>query len=79
MRSHLLRFLCSWWRPVKRVSPRQLREQLRPPAPPLVLDVRTNDEFARGHIAGAGLVPVDELEQRIGELASYREQSVVTV
>ena len=34
----------------------------------LVLDVRTPAEFASGHIPNAHLIPVDELEDRLGEL-----------
>src|SRR5437867_13442014 len=33
-----------------------------------VLDVRTPAEYANGHIPNAHLVPVDELEDRLGEL-----------
>src|SRR5438128_1222385 len=33
-----------------------------------VLDVRTPAEFSNGHIPNAHLVPVDELEDRLGEL-----------
>lgn len=33
-----------------------------------LIDVRTEAEYARGHIPGALLVPVDELRQRLGEL-----------
>ena len=33
-----------------------------------VLDVRTPAEFANGHIPNAHLIPVDELEDRLGEL-----------
>jgi rhodanese-related sulfurtransferase len=43
---------------------------------PLVLDVRTRGEFAQGHIEGAALIPVQELQARLGELAPYRDQTV---
>lgn len=33
-----------------------------------LIDVRTEAEYARGHIPGVLLVPVDELRQRLGEL-----------
>ncbi len=33
-----------------------------------VLDVRTPQEFAEGHIPGATLIPLQELEGRLGEL-----------
>ena len=35
-----------------------------------VLDVRTREEYASGHIPRARLVPLDELERRLGELPS---------
>lgn len=34
----------------------------------LVLDVRTPEEFATGHLEGALLIPVQELSQRLGEV-----------
>ncbi len=43
---------------------------------PLVLDVRTAREFAGGHVEGAVLVPVQELQRRLGELAQYKDQPV---
>lgn len=33
-----------------------------------LLDVRTPEEFAAGHVPGAINIPVDQLEQRLGEL-----------
>ena len=33
-----------------------------------LVDVRTPEEFAAGHIAGAVNIPVQELDRRIGEL-----------
>ena len=38
-----------------------------------VLDVRPAEEFAAGHIPGARSIPVDELEERLGELPEDRE------
>lgn len=35
-----------------------------------VLDVRTADEFASGHVAGAVNIPVAELGHRMGEVAA---------
>jgi NADPH-dependent 2,4-dienoyl-CoA reductase/sulfur reductase-like enzyme/rhodanese-related sulfurtransferase len=39
---------------------------------PFLLDVRTPQEFAAGHIPGAVNVPVDDLRSRLGELPSNR-------
>jgi metal-sulfur cluster biosynthetic enzyme/rhodanese-related sulfurtransferase len=44
----------------------------------VVLDVRTEAEFANGHIPGATLVPVDELEDRLGELPPPDARLLVT-
>jgi NADPH-dependent 2,4-dienoyl-CoA reductase/sulfur reductase-like enzyme/rhodanese-related sulfurtransferase len=43
------------------------------PSPPLILDVRTREEFAAGNIPGAVNIPVDELRGRLAELARDRE------
>lgn len=39
----------------------------------LVLDVRPLLEYRQGHIAGARSIPVEELEQRLAEVALYRQ------
>lgn len=43
----------------------------------LLLDCREADEFALVKIAGATLLPMSELQARVGELDPYREQDVV--
>ena len=43
---------------------------------PLLVDVRTLEEYAGGHIPGAVNVPVDELRSRLGELPRDREVAV---
>ena len=43
----------------------------------IVLDVRTPQEFAEGHVPGAINIPHEELEARIGELESARDADVV--
>lgn len=35
---------------------------------PFILDVRTAGEFSGGHIEGAALIPISELQKRLGEL-----------
>ena len=44
---------------------------------PLILDVRTPREFAAGHLADAVLIPVQELQRRLGELSSRRQDPVL--
>jgi len=46
---------------------------------PLILDVRTPEDFAQGHIPGAVNIEVTELPRRVEELVSYLEKPVVTV
>jgi rhodanese-related sulfurtransferase len=43
----------------------------------LLLDVRTREEFASGHIAGALLIPVQELERRMDELEDSRTKTII--
>ena len=43
---------------------------------PLVLDVRTPGEFQQGHLPDATLIPVQELAQRVNEIAAYRNRNV---
>ncbi len=43
----------------------------------LLLDVREPEEFAAASIGGARLVPLGELEQRLSELAEWKERPIV--
>ena len=47
----------------------------------LLLDVRTLEEFdgPLGHLDGALLIPVQELEARIGELSPHRNKTIVAI
>lgn len=36
----------------------------------ILIDVRTAEEFAEGHIAGAVNIPVDDIERRLAEIPS---------
>ena len=39
----------------------------------LLLDVRSGDEFARGHLPGSINIPIDQVEQRMSELSETAE------
>jgi adenylyltransferase/sulfurtransferase len=43
----------------------------------LLLDVRDSDEFEKAHIEGSTLVPLSQVEARLGELEGWRERPVV--
>ncbi|GGX37905.1 rhodanese-like domain-containing protein [Undibacterium squillarum] len=45
----------------------------------LVLDVRSAEEFATGHLPKAKNIPLQELAQRIAELEKSRNNVVITV
>lgn len=44
---------------------------------PLILDVRTPNEFFEGYIPGAKLIPVQQLADRVGEIEAYKNTPVV--
>ncbi|MFT6508200.1 rhodanese-like domain-containing protein [Colwellia polaris] len=44
---------------------------------PLVLDVRSADEFAEGHIAGAINISHDEINANLSKIMAYKDQTVV--
>lgn len=45
----------------------------------VVLDVREHAEWERGHILGAKHVPVKQIENRLPDLAKYRDARVIVV
>jgi uncharacterized membrane protein YdjX (TVP38/TMEM64 family) len=77
----LLPALIRRWRGPERLTPHQLHMRLSQDASTLVLDVRSPEEFAGelGHIDGAVLLPLPELEGRLSELAHHRGRPMVTV
>ncbi len=63
--------------PFEDVTREELRAQIDGPAPPLVLDVRTPEEYAAGHVPGAVNLPHDQTAARIEELRSYQGRTIV--
>ena len=55
------------------ISPADMAALLHKEPAPLVLDVRSQSEFAEGHLPGARLIPHDELDQRLTELGPPRD------
>lgn len=58
---------------VPTITASELNEKLKFGKHPLVLDVRQPEEFRTGHISGAKLIPLNELQRRIKELPKGRE------
>ena len=45
----------------------------------IIIDVRTPEEYAQGHIIGAKNIPIDKLESRLQELSIYKDQEIYLV
>lgn len=65
--------------PYKNISVEELKSRLDNKEDLVLLDVRTPGEFdgPLGHLEGAILIPVHELEFRIDELDDYQERSII--
>jgi rhodanese-related sulfurtransferase len=55
----------------------QLLQRQQAGQAPMLLDVRSADEYRDGHIAGALNIPVDSLAQRAGVLGVPRDSEIV--
>jgi rhodanese-related sulfurtransferase len=44
---------------------------------PVILDVRTSGEYSRGHLQNAVLLPVQQLQGRLGDLAAYKDREIL--
>lgn len=62
--------------PLVQVAPQALQARLGD-ADVVVLDVRTAEEFAAGHVPGAVNVPHDQVGSRLAELAGAKDKEVV--
>jgi rhodanese-related sulfurtransferase len=63
--------------PLPAVSAQELNEKLKSENSPLVIDVREPEEYQDGHILRAKLIPLGELQQRLGQLP--KDQEIVCV
>jgi rhodanese-related sulfurtransferase len=58
---------------VESIGVRELHEKIEQGRQPFILDVRQPEEYRMGHIAGATLIPLGQLERRINEVPRDRE------
>ena len=58
---------------VPTLSALEVNEKLKEEKRPFLLDVRQPEEFRLGHIAGAKLIPLGELDRRLSEIPRDRE------
>lgn len=62
----------------KTITPDALLEALKTKQDEiLVLDVRTDEEYAKGHVPGAVHIPYDQLQGRIGEVKAREADRIV--
>ncbi|MBU2894524.1 rhodanese-like domain-containing protein [Colwellia sp. D2M02] len=59
------------------VSQKQLLSLMEQADKPLLLDVRSAEEYAQGHIPGAINIPHTEINSRLNELLAYQHQQIV--
>ena len=59
------------------VSPQQAAE-MQTQQKAVIVDVRENDEWNAGHIAGAIHIPLGEIQNRVAELTQYQSQPIIT-
>ena len=59
------------------MSPQKLAARMTAEAPPVILDVRTPQEYAAGHVPGALNVPHKALPDRLAEVLGFRDREVV--
>jgi len=66
-------FACTAGAEPDAITPTELLAAAKRPGAPLVLDVRSAEEFASGRVPGARHVAFDELAARLGELGPARD------
>ena len=54
------------------ISVAALRQQMAGETPPLVIDVRSDDEYAAGHIPGARHLPADDVAAALADIPRDR-------
>jgi rhodanese-related sulfurtransferase len=62
---------------VSSISPEELQRRLNAGDAPFMLDVREPEEMDDGVIPGSVNIPMDDLEQRLGELPTDRDIVVI--
>lgn len=62
----------------RELEPDELHDELRGEKPPLLLDVRTGDEYKESHIPGALNIMVGQLPDRLDEIPEDRDRNIIT-
>ena len=64
-------------RKTKYLSPAQVKQKLEDGAKFYLIDVRNPDEYAKGHIRGSTLLPLDTLRANIGKTCAQKNDEIV--
>jgi rhodanese-related sulfurtransferase len=59
------------------MTPHDLSEAITAGTAPAILDVRSREEYAAGHLRGAMSMPFNEVGRRVRELDSFRDRPLV--
>lgn len=62
---------------VAAIGAAELAERIQSGSAPLILDVRSEDEYASGHIPGAINIPHDALGERLDEIRVAKSDEIV--
>ncbi len=59
------------------ISQAELMQRIKADRAGLILDVRSPQEYAEGHVPGAINIPHDQLGSRLAEIGSYKDKDIV--
>ena len=62
---------------VSDISQAELMQRIKANHAGLILDVRSPQEYAEGHIPGAINIPHDQLGSRLAEISSFKDKEIV--
>ena len=65
---------------ISEITAEELKKEITSSTPPgVIIDVRELDEWKRGHLKQASLIPLGKLPTKVPELAQYRQKEIVTI
>jgi len=73
----LLLFSVFCYAQVTQIEPQQLLKRIQNEQPLIIFDVRSEGEYAQGHIKGAINIPYDQIGNQKNTIDIYRDQKVV--
>lgn len=59
------------------ISPSELMNQITAGTPPVILDVRSRQEFAQGHVPGAIHIPFWQVGAQAERMSDFRDRPIV--